>query len=105
MNKAISFLKLMLVLASSLVAQGCVGIVVRGMEEQAYEPARVAEKPSTYAVGSSPSIGKGLRTEDPTATWLRDHWGQPSHVLPGRRWFRARRSHGHKRPVSLMWGA
>jgi len=79
-NKAISLLKITSVLATSILAQGCVGIVVRGIEGQTFEPARVAEMPAIYAVGSSPSIGKEPKTEDPTTVWLKEHWGQPSQV-------------------------
>ena len=82
MNKGISLPKLTSVLAASVLAQGCVGIVLRGTEGQTFEPAWVAEKPAAHAVGSTPSRSsdRELGKEAPTTIWLSDHWGKPSHV-------------------------
>jgi len=72
-NKAISILALTSLLISCLFTQGCVGIAVYGVKEQAFEPARLQEKPGIHAVARSSSSN-----EETTTVWLREHWGQPS---------------------------
>ena len=64
-------------LAASLLAQGCVGVVTWGTHEQTFEPASVTQKPATFAVST---VSKNAMAVSPTPHWLEQHWGRPSHV-------------------------
>jgi hypothetical protein len=75
-TKTTSIFGLTAILAISLCAQGCVGVVTWGMKNQTFEPAMVLRKPSVDAVSRAP----GGNTENPSALWLEAHWGQPSHT-------------------------
>lgn len=80
-NKTICLFKLTSVLAISLFTQGCVGVVTRDMETQTFEPAMIAEMPATYSVeASGKTFGNDPWIENPTSLWVKQHWGQPSHI-------------------------
>ena len=69
--------KLGLSLAACLVVQGCVGLFVSRTETKTFRPAGVENEPTVHAVGG-PSWG----TNNPTTTWLEDHWGKPASIRP-----------------------
>src|SRR5689334_6853241 len=87
-TKTTSIFGLMALLAVSLCTQGCVGVVTYGMKNQTFEPAMVVRKPSVDAVSSVPTsphrTDNGIsfegKTENPSASWLEEHWGQPSRI-------------------------
>lgn len=82
MNKAktISLLKLVPVLATALSAQGCVGIVLEDMHTKTFEPVRVVQKPGLYAASRASTDSESLPNDNPTTSFLKAYWGQPSHL-------------------------
>lgn len=81
MKKTIFLFKLLSALVATLLTQGCVGVVTRGMETQTFAPVMIARKPATYSVEASGRMsGNDPEIENPTSLWVRQHWGQPSHV-------------------------
>jgi hypothetical protein len=77
----VTAVKLVSVIAATLLAQGCVGIVTRHMETKTFEPAIVAKKPATYSVGErSVESGNDPSNESPTSLWVKQSWGPPSQI-------------------------
>ncbi len=64
-----------LLIGGCLMSQGCVGLLVVHTQTHSFEAPIVGEKP-TIGLASSPTNA----ITNPTAEWLRGHWGEPASV-------------------------